>query len=50
MRDMNGHIGIIGEEITRNITLLLEFVEYDLEVLNLTMEEERVTWAKRGRE
>lgn len=51
MGDMNGHISILGEEINRNGTLLLEFVEeYDSEILNLTIAEGRVTWAERGRE
>ena len=47
MGDMNGHIGILGENINGNGELLLSFAEEnDLEILNVTMAEGRVTWRK----
>ena len=44
MGDMNGHIGILGEEVNGNGQLLLDFAEVnELEILNLTMGEGKVT-------
>ena len=49
MGDMNGHIGILGEEENRNGELLREVCEnMSLEILNETIAEGKVTW--RGRE
>ena len=46
MGDMNGHIGILGEEINGNGQLLIDFTEEDyLENLNVTMAQGRVTWS-----
>ena len=51
MGDMNAHIGILGEEVNENGRLLLDFAENcQLEILNNTIAEGRVTWAERGRE
>jgi hypothetical protein len=49
--DMNGHMGLIGEEINRNRKLLIEFAnEYNLEILNETIAEGKITWSARGQE
>lgn len=51
MGDMNGHIGVLGEEVNGNGQLLLDFVEAnELEILNVTMAEGRVTWCGRESE
>ena len=48
MGDMNGHVGVLGERMNRNGELLDEFVnEMNLENLNVTMAEGRVTWSAR---
>ena len=44
MGDMNGHIGILGEEVNGNSQLLRDFAEVnELKILNLTMGEGKVT-------
>ena len=49
--DMNGHIGLLGERINGNGRLLREACEeLNLEILNETMAEGRVTWRKRGQQ
>ena len=51
MGDMNGHIGILGEEVNRNGQLLLDFAEVnELEILNATVAEGKVTWSDRQSE
>ena len=51
MGDMNGHIGLLGERINQNGELLDEFVdEMNLENLNVTLAEGRVTWNARNQE
>ena len=46
--DMNGHTGILDEAINNNGNLLMEFAEnYDLEILNHTISQGRVTWKER---
>ncbi|KAG0718437.1 Cytochrome P450 302a1, mitochondrial [Chionoecetes opilio] len=47
MGDMNGHIGILGEEVNGNGILLLNFVEAnELEILNTTMAEGRYSFSR----
>ena len=47
MGDMNGHIGILGEDVNVNGQMLLEFTEEnELENLNVTIAEGRVTWSR----
>ena len=47
--DMNGHVGILGEEVNRNGMLLRDACDnMSLEMLNETIAEGRVTW--QGRE
>ena len=49
MGDLNGHIGLLGEEINGNGQLILDFCkEEELEILNLTRIEGAATW--RGRD
>ena len=50
MGDMNGHIGLLGENVNNNGRLLLDFAdESNLEILNLTMGERCATWhGRRG--
>ena len=51
MGDMNAHIGILGERMNRNGEMLVEFAdETDLENLNETLAEGRVTWSARDQE
>ena len=52
MGDMNGHIGImLGERINKNGEMLLEFMdELNMENLNVTLAEGRVTWCAREQE
>ncbi|KAG0715737.1 hypothetical protein GWK47_000111 [Chionoecetes opilio] len=51
MGDMNGHIGVLGEEVNGNGQLLLDFAEEnELEILNVTLAEGRVTWIGRENE
>ena len=51
MGDMNGHIGVLGEDVNGNGQLLLDFAEAnELEILNVTMAEGRVTWCGRESE
>ena len=51
MGDMNGHIGILGEPMNENGERLLNFAERnDLEILNVTIAEGRVTWSRRQSE
>ncbi|KAG0717650.1 hypothetical protein GWK47_054015 [Chionoecetes opilio] len=51
MGDMNGHIGVLGEEVNGNGQLLLDFAEEnELEILNVTLAEGRVTWSGRENE
>ena len=51
MGDMNGHIGMLGERMNRNGEMLDEFVdEMNLENLNMTIAEGRVTWSARNNE
>ena len=51
MGDMNAHVGILGEQVNRNVETLGEFVdEMDLENLNETLAEGRVTWCARNQE
>jgi len=48
MGDMNGHVGILGEPVNKNGELLNEFVfENELENLNVTMSEGKVTWSSK---
>ena len=48
MGDMNGHFGILKEEVNVNGQLLLEFMEESgLENLNVKMTEGQMTWAGR---
>ena len=48
MGDMNGHIGILNERVNANGERLLKFMdEADLENLNVTMAEGKVTWRTR---
>jgi endonuclease/exonuclease/phosphatase family metal-dependent hydrolase len=48
MGDMNGHVGILGEPANKNGELLNEFVfENELENLNVTMAERKVTWSNK---
>ena len=50
MGDMNGHISILGE-VNRNGQLLLDFAEVnELEILNATVAEGKVTWSDRQSE
>ena len=49
MGDMNGHIGILGEEVNENGQLLIEFTEeMNLENLNVTIGNGEATWNARG--
>lgn len=51
MGDMNAHIGMLGERINQNGEMLNEFVyDMDLENLNETIGDGRVTWSARGQE
>ena len=51
MGDMNAHIGMLGERMNRNGEMLAEFAsDTDLENLNETLAEGRVTWRARERE
>ncbi|XP_063861825.1 uncharacterized protein LOC135101590 [Scylla paramamosain] len=51
MGDMNAHVGILGEQVNRNGKMLGEFVdELELENLNVTLAEGRVTWSAREQE
>ena len=51
MGDMNAHIGLLGERMNRNGEMLAEFVdEMNLENLNETLAEGRVTWRARNQE
>ena len=51
MGDMNAHLGMLGERINRNGEILGEFVdELNLENLNETIAEGRVTWSARNQE
>jgi hypothetical protein len=51
MGDMNGHIGMLGEEVNANGERLLGFAEaMQLEILNQTIAEGSVTWSVRDRE
>lgn len=51
MGDMNAHTGMLGERINRNGEMLAEFVsEMNLENLNETLAEGRVTWSARNQE
>ena len=46
--DMNGHIGLLGEEENRNGKMLREASErMNLEILNETIARGRVTWQAR---
>ena len=48
MGDMNGHTGILGEKVDKNGDRLLNFVETsNLEILNRTIGERKVTWKGR---
>lgn len=50
MGDMNEYIGILGEEANTNGTPLPDFAEEnELEILNVTLAQGRVTLAERGR-
>ena len=43
--DMNGHTGILGEPVNANGQKLLDFCdEYELEILNHTIMDGKVTW------
>ena len=47
---MNAHVGVLGEQMNRNGKMLGEFVnEMELENLNETLAEGRVTWCARNR-
>ena len=49
MGDMNGHIGILGEEVNENGQKLIDFTEeMHLENLNVTIGVGRETWSARG--
>ena len=49
MGDMNGHVVILGEPVNANGQLLLDFMEEnELENLNMTIAEGKVTWYGRG--
>ena len=49
MGDMNGHIGLLGEEQNVNGKLLREACEkMNLEILNETIAEGRITWQRKG--
>ncbi|XP_045120039.1 uncharacterized protein LOC123509656 isoform X1 [Portunus trituberculatus] len=51
MGDMNAHVGILGERVNRNGEMLGDFVdEMELENLNVTFAEGRVTWSAREQE
>jgi hypothetical protein len=51
MGDMNGHIGMLGEEVNGNGERLLSFAEeMNLEILNQTISEGRVTWSVKERQ
>ena len=51
MGDMNGHVGVLGENVNVNGQMLLDFAEaQDLEILNVTIAEGRVTWSGRDSE
>ena len=47
MGDMNAHIGILGEKVNINGKLLQNFTDQqNLEILNITIAEGKVTWRK----
>ena len=49
MGDMNAHTGILGEKVNRNGKKLTEFAEdYDMEIMNHTIAQGKVTWEERG--
>ena len=51
MGDMNGHIGILNEHVNANGERLLKFMdEADVENLNVTMADGKVTWRARENE
>ena len=51
MGDMNGHIGILNERVNTNGERLLKFMdEADVENLNVTMADGKVTWRESKRE
>ena len=51
MGDMNGHIGILNERVNANGERLLKFAdEADMENLNVTMADGKVTWRARENE
>ena len=51
MGDMNAHSGILGERMNRNGEMLAEFIdEMNLENLNQTLADGRVTWSARNQE
>ncbi|XP_045111428.1 uncharacterized protein LOC123504733 [Portunus trituberculatus] len=51
MGDMNAHVGMLGEQMSRNGEMLDELVnEMNLENLNETLAEGRVTWCARNQE
>ena len=51
MGDMNGHIGILSERVNANGERLLKFMdEADVENLNVTMADGKVTWRARENE
>ena len=51
MGDMNGHIGILNERVNANGERLLKFMdEADVENLNVTMADGKVTWRARENE
>ena len=49
MGDMNAHTGILGEKINLNGRRLTEFADdFDMEILNHTIAQGKVTWEERG--
>ena len=46
---MNGHIGILGKKIDKNVELLLAFIEENyLEICNITIAIGKVAWRRTG--
>ena len=51
MGDVNAHLGILSEPMSRNSEMLAEFMdEMNLENLNETLAEGRVTWSAKNQE
>ena len=50
MRDMNGHTGMLGEQMNENGEMLIDYVnKMNFENLNETLAEGRVTWNARNK-